>query len=98
MGRLVGSTGGLRELLIADREYQLPGCPKPRPWAAPRGGRDELLDALKTGGPVDVGSATLMSALMHAGLDHRRYAFGGTDADKLFVLTERDDLIELPDG
>jgi hypothetical protein len=89
---------GLRELLIADREYGLPGCPKPGPWAAPRGGRDQLLEELKSGGPVEVDSSTLMCALMHARLDYRRYALGGADEGKVFRLTERDELVELPDG
>jgi hypothetical protein len=83
---------GLRELLIADREYRLPGCPEPGPWFGRT--RDELLEELKAGGPVEVGSATLMCALMHAGTDYRRFAFGGADADKLFRL-EGDQLIEL---
>jgi hypothetical protein len=84
---------GLRELLIADREYRLPGCPEPGPWFGRT--RDELLEELKSGGPVEVGSADLMCALMHAGMDYRRFAFGGADADKLFRL-EGDQLIELP--
>ena len=87
---------GLRELLIADREYRLPGCPEPGPWFGRT--RDELLEELKAGGPVEVGSATLMCALMHAGLDYRRFAFGGADWDKVFVLDERDKLTELTDG
>ena len=44
------ASSGMRELLIADREYRLPGCPPPPPWSAPRGWRDELLKALKAGG------------------------------------------------
>jgi hypothetical protein len=92
VGRLVGSTSRLRALLIADREYRLPGCPKPGRWFGSV--RDELLEELKAGGPVEVGSATLMCALMHAGLDYRSFAFGGADADKMFRL-EGDQLIEL---
>jgi len=90
MGRHVGNTSGLRELLIADREHRLPGSPPPGPWAA----RDRLLAELKAGGPVVVGAADLMCALMHAELDYRRFAFGGADWDKTFVLTERDELTE----
>jgi hypothetical protein len=30
---------------------------------------------------------------MHAGLDHRRFAYGGADSDKLFVLDEGDQLL-----
>ena len=90
MGRHAGNTSGLRELLIADREHRLPGSPPPGPWAA----RDRLLAELKAGGPVVVGAADLMCALMHAELDYRRVAFGGADWDKTFVLTERDELTE----
>jgi hypothetical protein len=91
--RRTSNRSGLRELLIADREYRLPGCPRPGPWAARRGGRDELLEELKAGGPVVVGAADLMCAPMHAGMDCRRHAFGGSDAEKTFVLTERDELL-----
>jgi hypothetical protein len=95
VGRHAGNTSGLRALLIADREYRLPGCPKPGPWAAPRGVRDELLEELKAGGRVEVGAATVMSALMHAGMDYRRVAFGGVDWNMAFVLDEHDRLNEL---
>jgi hypothetical protein len=71
------------------------GCPKPGPWVAPRDGGDELLEVPKAGGPVEVASADLMRALMHAGQDYRRYAFGGADADKVFVL-DGDRLAGLP--
>lgn len=60
--------------------------------------RDRLLEALRRGEPVEVDSATLMIALMHAKLDHRRFAFGGVDADKVFRLDEHDRLVELPDA
>lgn len=83
---------GLRELLIADREYRLPGCPNPGPWFGRV--RDGLLEELKSGGPVLVGAATLMCALLHAGLDCRRYAFGGSDWGKTFVLDAQDRLTE----
>lgn len=55
MGRRASNTSGLRELLIADRERRLPGCPPPARWdVAVREGRvrDELLEELKAGGPV----------------------------------------------
>jgi hypothetical protein len=97
MGRRVSNTSGLRELLIADREYRLQGCPKPGPWAAPRGGRDQLLDELKAGRPVEVDSSTLMVALMHARMDYRAYAFGGVHEGKRFELDEHDRLTELAD-
>lgn len=83
---------GLREVLIADREYRLPGCPKPGPWFGRV--RDELLEELKAGGPVVVGAADLMRALMHAGLDARRFAYGGPDWDKQFELGADDQLRE----
>ena len=35
-----------------------------------------------------------MCALLHAGLDCRRYAFGGADWGKVFLLDERDQLRE----
>jgi hypothetical protein len=83
---------GLRELLIAHREYRLPGSPPPGPWFGRT--RDDLLEELKSGGPVVVGAATLMCALMDAGMDYRRFAFGGVDWEKTFLLTERDELTE----
>jgi hypothetical protein len=92
---------GLRELLIAYREHKLPKSTPPPPWSAPRGRRDELLDALKAGAAVEVVSPTLLSAMMAAGLPeaaYKRFAFGGADWAKAFVLTERDELVELPDA
>lgn len=92
---------GLRELLIADREYRLPGCLNPPPWSAPRGWRDGLLEALKSGEPVVVSSAVLMRALLHAGLPSDDYAYGGrhwgkqwhTDVDGTLTeyVEDRDD-------
>jgi hypothetical protein len=82
-------------LLIADREYRLPGCPKPGPWFG--SGRDELLEELIADGPVVVTSAALLKALLHAGQDARRYGYGGADYGKCFVLDERDQLYELSD-
>lgn len=35
-----------------------------------------------------------MCALRHAGLDHRRYAFGGAGWGTVFLLDERDQLRE----
>jgi hypothetical protein len=34
---------------------------------------------------------------MNAGIDYRRFAYGGADADKLFQLDEHDRLTELAD-
>jgi hypothetical protein len=89
------STSGLRQLLIADREYRLPGCSKPGPWAAPRGGRDELLDALKSGRAVVVSSSVLMSALLHAGMPCDDYCFGGRHYNVTFLLDQRGQLSEV---
>jgi hypothetical protein len=84
----------MRELLIADREYRLPGCPPPGPWAAPRGGRDELLEALRSGQAVVVSSSVLMRALFHAGLPCDEYCFGGRYYKATFLLDERGQLSE----
>jgi hypothetical protein len=93
-------SNGLRELLIADRQAGVdswnrrdaPGWPADRPPM-----RDRLLEELKAGGPVEVGAADLMCALHRAGLDYRRFAFGGADWARVFVLTERNELVELSD-
>jgi hypothetical protein len=91
---------GLRDLLIAHAEYRLPKSTSPPPWSAPRGRPDELLDGLRAGRPVVLVSATLLSAMMAAGLPesaYKRFAFGGLDWAKAFVLTERGELVELTD-
>jgi hypothetical protein len=54
-------------------------------------------EALASGRPVEVSATDLLLALMHAGLPHSRFAFGGADWDKVFVLDKRDGLTELPD-
>jgi len=88
---------GLRQLLIADRwtarrsAGEAPGWP---PATEPM--RDRLLEALEADGPVEVDSATLMIALMHAKLEYRRFVFGGADWGKEFLLDEHDRLLELP--
>lgn len=87
MKRTKAGGDSLRELLIACREHRLAGCPKPGPWV--RCVRDELLDELKVGGPVEIGSAELLVAMMHAGLPEtawRRYALGGADHGRVFLL------------
>jgi hypothetical protein len=91
---------GLRELLIADREYRLPKSTPPPPWSAPRGRPDPLLDDLKSGKAVVLVSATLLSAFMAAGLPdaaHKRFWYGGADWSKAFLLDEQDRLTELSD-
>jgi hypothetical protein len=92
---------GLRELLIAYKEHRLPKSTPAPPWSAPRGWADPTLDALKAGEPVEIGAATLLCAMMAAGLPEsawRRFALGGTDHDSLFRLDELDRLIELAAG
>jgi hypothetical protein len=88
MARRPGNNSGLRNLLIADRErfmerWQIPGKP------------DEHLEALRAGEEVLVGSAQLMRALMHAGLRHDDFAFGGRHYKTVFVLGENDQLAEM---
>jgi hypothetical protein len=95
MVRRLQNNTGLRELLIADREYRLPGCLNPPPWSAPRGWRDELLEALRAGQPVVVSSSVVMCALLHAGLPGDEYAFGGRYYKANFLLDERNQLTEV---
>lgn len=91
-------SSGLRELLIGWREYTLPKSPQPPPkWSAPAGWPDELLDDLKAGRPAVVGSATLLSAFIAAGLpesSYQRFCYGGADYKTVFVLDEQDRLTE----
>jgi hypothetical protein len=49
---------------------------------------------LREGRPAVVSATTVMCALLHAGVDCRRYAFGGADWGKVFVLDEYDRLTE----
>jgi hypothetical protein len=75
--------------LIDYREYALPKSTPPPPWSAPRGRREELLDDLRAGRPVVVGSATLLCAMMAAELPeatYRRFCYGGADYEKQFLL------------
>ena len=61
---------------------------------------DRLLDALKAGRAVPLVSATLLSAMMAAGLPeaaYKRFAFRGLDWAKAFRLTGRGELVELSD-
>ncbi len=83
------TTGGLRELLITDRERSL------QRWPPPPGKPDEFLDDLLAHVPVPVSSSQLLQALMHAGLPHSQFAYAGGEHGKTFVLDERDQLTEL---
>lgn len=53
-----------------------------------------MLDGLKAGAAVVVGSPTLLSAFLAAGLPAERFCYGGADFQNLFVLDERDQLRE----
>jgi hypothetical protein len=80
---------GVRQLLIDYREHAVPKSTPPPRWSAPRGRRDELLDDLKAGRSVVVGSATLLCAMMAAKLPEatcRRFCYGGPDYDRQFLL------------
>ena len=88
------ASSGMRELLTADREYRLPECPPPGPWAAPRGDRDELLDALKAGQPVIVSSTMLMRVMLHAGMPCDEYCVGGRYYKAAFLRDQRGQLTE----
>jgi hypothetical protein len=79
---------GLRELLLADYRRRL------ERWRIP-GRVYEREQALESGAPVEVSATDLMLALMHAGLPDARFAFGGVAWDKVYLLDERDRMIEL---
>jgi hypothetical protein len=78
---------GLRELLIAEQERSL------KRWAMP-GKPDERLEDLRAHVPVVVSSAQLLHALSRAGLPCDRFAYGGADWRKTFVLDAHDELRE----
>jgi hypothetical protein len=84
-------SAGLRKLLIADRERSLSR------WAVP-GRPDECLEDLRAHVPIVVTSSQLMCALLHAGLPHKQFAFGGSEHGNTFVLDENDQLTELSSG
>ena len=89
---------GLRELLIAYRGYRLPKSTSPPRWSASAGRPDEMLERLKAGKPVVLVSATLLSAMIDAGLPeaaYKRFGFGGADWAGAFRLSERGELVEL---
>jgi hypothetical protein len=93
----VSRTDGLRELLIAAREYRLPKSPPPPKWSAPAGWPDERLDALKAGEAVRVGSSELLGAFIDADMPRSSYArwcYGGDGWRKSFLLDEADRLTE----
>jgi hypothetical protein len=87
-------------LLIAYKEHALPKSSPPPRWSAPAGRPHAMLEELKAGEPVVLVSATLLSAMMAAGLPEsawRRFALDGADWSKAFLLDEQDRLVELSD-
>ncbi|MCV7101541.1 hypothetical protein [Mycobacterium palustre] len=81
------AASGLRKLLIADRQRGL------KRWATSE--PDGWLEDLGARVPVVVSSAQLMCALMHAGLPHKDYVFGGRYFKSTFILDEHDQLADL---
>jgi hypothetical protein len=57
----------------------------------------EEFEALKSGARVEFPSDRLFRVFFDAGLPVERFCHGGPDAEKWWALTERDELIELPD-
>jgi hypothetical protein len=87
MARRVVRDDGIRQALIADAERSAAR------WGIP-GRPNERLEVLRSGAAVVVSSAQLQCALMHAGLPHRQFAYGGVDWSKTFMLDENDALRE----
>ena len=83
------ASGGLRELLIADRQRSSAR------WALPSGAPDEWLEDLRAGCSVVVSSGQLMKALAHGGLPCAQFCYGGADQGKVFVLDEGGELREV---
>ena len=95
--RVNASRSGLRELLIAYREYRLPKSPPPPSWSAVRGEPDALLFDLKSGQPVVLSAATLLSAYAAAGMparDYRQWTYGASQYRSRFLLGADDRLTE----
>jgi hypothetical protein len=95
---------GLRELLIAYREYRLPKSPPPPKWSAPAGWPDDFLDALRAGEALTVSASTLLGAFIAGELprsSYDRFCWAGSDHKTLFVLHEDNQLrpyVEWGDG
>jgi hypothetical protein len=79
---------GLRQILIAEWDRGMAR------WRIP-GRICEYEEALKSGKLVVVSSSSMLRAFMAAGLPTDRFAYGGSDWGKSFVLDERDQLSEL---
>jgi hypothetical protein len=86
MGRWVGGSHRLRHILIADWDASM------LRWRVPGRPPSDYERRLKAGEAVGLSSATLLCALMRAGLPYRDCAFGGRYCGQAFVLNERDEL------
>jgi hypothetical protein len=95
-----GSTAGLRGLLIADDNARRERWRQPSPgweWLTEKQRELPMTDwdiDLRAGRSVVVSATQMLSALLHAGLPHRQFAYGGADWDKCFILDEDDRLTE----
>ena len=78
---------GLRQVLIQEWDRRTAR------WRIP-GRICEYEEALKSGKPVVVSSSSMLRALMAAGLPTDRFAYGGADWGKTFLLDEHDRLTE----
>jgi hypothetical protein len=87
VGRRVGNTSGLRQLLIAQWDKSM------LRWRIP-GEVYAYEEALKGGEAVAVSSSRVMGALFSAGLPCNEYCFGGRYFKSVFVLDENDRLVE----
>ena len=78
---------GLRQVLIAEWDRGMAR------WRIP-GRVCEYEEALKSGKPVVVSSSSMLRAFMAAGLPTDRFAYGGPDRGKTFMLDENDRVTE----
>ena len=78
---------GLRQVLIQEWDRGMAR------WRIP-GRICEYEEALKAGKPVVVSSSSMLRAFMAAGLPTDRFAYGGPDWGKSFLLDERDQISE----
>ena len=82
------ASGGLRELLIEKRERDLQRWPL-------TGKQDDWLEDLRAHVPVTVSSAQVLHALSGARLPCDRFAYGGSEWGKFFVLDAGGELREV---
>jgi hypothetical protein len=87
MARRFVRDDGVRQALIPDAQRSAAR------WAI-SGRPSERLEVLRSGVPVVVSSACLLTAFSRAGLPVRDYCFGGRHWGKAFLLDEFDQLTE----